>query len=279
MESKQKPVVYDYLDVCMFLQDYYHFRKSIKQGFSYETWADELSFRSRSFLRMMIVGKKKLTPIIVDSLAKSLFAEKEQQDYFYFLVQYSQSERVKDRHLFGQKMMHILKNRNQPTLIDGDTHFTSDPLYARLLSLFSYSDLEKNVPTLARILLQENATVEKALQALMTWGLVKKEVGGELWSSTVEMFKVPDNKGSHGIHEFHKKSLLEAIRAFDMPKNVRSFKSLLLPMAEEDFVLFNEMLNEFSKEQMARHNPKVYKGKRVYQANFNIYPVTVEMDQ
>lgn len=276
--SKIKPVVYDYLDVCLFLQDYYAYRKAVKQGFSYESGADELSFNSRSFLRMMILGKKKLTPNVIEALAHSLFPQKEQQDYFYYLVKYSQSKLVKDRHLFGQKMMQILKNHNQPMIIGGETSFTSDPIYARLLSLFSYSDVIKNVSSLSRLLDQSEEVVLSALQALEEWKLIKKDDEEGTWSSTVGIFKVADNKGNKNIHEFHRKSLLEAIQAFEKPVKVRTFKSLLLPMSEDDFNAFNEMLNDFSKEQMARHNPKVYKGKRVYQVNFNIYPVTEELD-
>ncbi len=287
--SKAKPKVYEYLDVGLFLQDYYQYRKAIRQGFSYEKWADELSFKSRSFLRMMVLGKKKLTPNLVESLAQTLFSQKEEQEYFFCLVKYSQASGVKERHIFGQKMMQILKNHNQPTLISGDDSFTSDPIYARLLSLFSYPDIEKSLQVLSQLISQDEEITLRALTSLESWGHIKKLAGGighdataaaELrWASNVGMFKVADNKGSKSIHQFHEKSLKEAIRAFEMPTSVRSYKSLLLPMTSEDFVVFNEMLNEFSKEQMARHNPREYRGKRVYQVNFNIYPVTEELPE
>ena len=105
---------------------------------------------------------------------------------------------------------------------------------------------------------------EISKKACRKWGLVRESPSGDSWESAATVFKVPDNKGS------------KAIQAFDLPVNVRTFKSLLLPMSEEDFKVFNEMLNEFSKEQMARYNPKTFHGKRVYQANFNIFPVTRE---
>jgi uncharacterized protein (TIGR02147 family) len=279
--SNAKPKVYEYLDVGLYLRDYYQYRKAIRQGFSYEKWADELSFKSRSFLRMMVLGKKKLTPKLVESLAETLFSQKEEQEYFFCLVKYSQASGVKERHIFGQKMMQILKNHNQPSIITGDESFTSDPIYARLLSLFSYPDIEKSVSVLSQLISQGEDVTLRALDSLESWGHIKKDLGAAdiRWSSSVGMFKVADNKGSKGIHKFHEKSLTEAIQAFEMPVSVRSYKSLLLPMSSEDFVVFNEMLNEFSKEQMARHNPKEYRGKRVYQVNFNIYPVTQELPE
>lgn len=54
----KKPNIFEYLDIISYLSDYYMYRKSIHSGFSYESWAAELELKSRSFLRMMVLGKK-----------------------------------------------------------------------------------------------------------------------------------------------------------------------------------------------------------------------------
>lgn len=222
----------------------------------------------------MVLKKKKLTPKVIEALMTSLCKNKEEQDYFFLLTKYSQSSSAKERNIFGQKMMLILKNYNQPTTIKEDLGFTSDPLYARLLSLFSYDDIQKNLKNLAALISRSEPETLKALASLEGWGLIKRNIDSDTWSSEVDLFKVPDKKGSKSIHLFHEKSLIEAIKAFDLPVEQRNFKSLLLPMNQEDYNSFIQTLEEFSKEQMARNNHKSYRGRRMFQVNFNIYPVT-----
>ncbi|MBO9668017.1 MAG: DUF4423 domain-containing protein [Bdellovibrio sp.] len=200
--KKAKPVVFEYLDAYQYLQDYYAFRKKLDAGFSYESWAVELNFNSRSFLRMMIYGKKKLTDKVV----------------------------------------------------------------------------EKTPVVLAAILKVSEEVLLEGLAVLHNLKLIELSTTGK-WSSQVDAFRVPDNKGSLNLRKFHEKSLREACQAFDYPKEVRRYKSLLLPMTLDDYEVFNHLLDDFAKEQMARHNPKTYSGRRLFQLNFNIYPVSESLEK
>lgn len=273
-----KPQVFDYLDAYQYLQDYYTFRKKIDAGFSYEAWASELNFNSRSFLRMMIQGKKKLTEKIVSALAQNSFATKDEQDYFFCLVKYTQAPALKERQIFGQKLVQILKHQSSAQVVSESEDFISNPLMPRLLSLFSYDDIAKNSASFSGVLGVSEEQVVRALEVLHNLSLIEQPQK-DVWVSKVIAFRVPDNKGSLNLRKFHEKSLEEALKAFDMPKEVRRYKSLLLPMTTEDYQTFNQMLDDFAKEQMARHNPKTYSGRRLFQLNFNIYPVSEHLGE
>ncbi|MBO9665440.1 MAG: TIGR02147 family protein [Bdellovibrio sp.] len=272
------PVVFDYLDLGLYLKDYYQYRKHLDKGFSYEAWAAELDFRSRSFLRMMIVGKKKLTPTVTESIQRKHFLSKEEQNYFFYLVKFSQATGVKEKQLYSQKMMQILRSLNNSQLIADSDDFISDPLLPRLLSLFSYDDVENSAPSFAKVLDVSQKRIEDALTILNKLGLIEQTATPQIWTSKVTTFKVPDSKGSLNLRKFHEKSLQEALHAFDLPNEVRSYKSLLLPMSPEDFSLFLQALDEFSGEQIIRHNVKDYVGKRLFQVNFNAYPVSEALE-
>lgn len=271
--SLKAPRIFDYLDLGLYMKDYYSYRKKVDLGFSYETWAAELEFNSRSFLRMMVVGKKKMTPRVVEALQRRNFATKDEQDYFFFLAKYTQAGSSKEKQLYSQKMMHLLRRQNHSLAIEDSNDFLSDPLLPRLLSLFSYEDVQKTMTSFARILGVSESHVATALCILEKLELIEELEESGKWVSKVIIFKVPDNKGSLNLRKFHEKSLQEALQAFDLPKATRSYKSLLLPMSEEEFSLFLQSLDEFSSEQMSRHNPRTYRGKRLFQINFNVYPV------
>ncbi|KYG64801.1 hypothetical protein AZI86_11390 [Bdellovibrio bacteriovorus] len=266
------PVVFDYLDVLAYLKAYYSFRKKNQKQFSYQTWSTELNFKSRSFLRMIVTGKKKVTPKLAESIAQNNFQTKAEKDYFHYLVKHSQSASARERDLYAQKMIELIRKQTRSEVIKDSDDFISHPILPRMLSLFSYKDFEPTATNFARVLNINIADTLVALELLQRMGLAKNE--GDRWLSHVVTFKVPDNFGSFNLTKFHEKSLAEAMKAFELPTEVRRYKSLLLPMDTEGLKKYFELLDNFSAEQMSRFNSATCQGKRVFQANFNIYPVT-----
>lgn len=278
MDSHQSkmPSVFDYLEVLFYLQDYYKFRKTNDKKFSYESWSLELNFKSRSFLRMMITGKKKISPKLVETFSKLNFATKGEEDYFHCMVKHSYAASAKDKQMYSQSMIQILKYRNQIEVIEDSSDFGSSPLFARLKTLLSFKDFERTTSEIARVMGVDLQTILLALSKLEQLDLVKKIVidGKEQWTTEIESFKVPDNKGSINLKEFHEKSLMDAIKAFSQPKELRSYRSLFLPMTDEGLQEFHKLLEDFANEQLVRYNTPDSKGKRVFQANFNIHAVS-----
>jgi uncharacterized protein (TIGR02147 family) len=273
--AKKDPVVFEYLDVLAYLQEYYAFRKSHDRGFSYENWSIELGFNSRSFLRMMVIGKKKVTPKFIESFCAKRFSSAQERDYFEYLVKYSQALGVKDRQAYGQKMIQIIRSQQPTHVIEDPKDFVSSPLLPRLFTLLSFEDLTPTAEVMAKLLGQSQEVVESALAILEKMNLVhRNEVEGVIvWKSLSSHFKVPDDYGSLNLFKFHETSLRDAIEAFEKPRELRRYKSLLLPMDEEGIKNFHTILDQFAAEQVARYRSETYQGKRMFQANFNIYPV------
>ncbi|WP_413561125.1 TIGR02147 family protein [Bdellovibrio sp. HCB209] len=266
------PQVLNYLDINLYLKDFYQYRKSIEEGFSYDAWAAELEMTNRSYLRQMVIGQKKLNQKTISLFAETYFQEPDLKEYFYCLVSYNQTKKSKDRHMFWQKMVEIIRKQARPQEIKTGDNFVSDPLLPRLLTLLVFEDLDRSEESLAKILGKTAEDIRRAIQALQHLELIEPD--GQQWRSVVEVFRVPDNKGSLDLIQFHTKSLQEALGAFDLPKETRRYKSVLLPMNDQEFDQFNGAMDEFSKEQMVRHNSKSYEMRRLYQVNFNIYPVS-----
>lgn len=269
------PIVFEYLDVLSYLQDYYSFRKRHSPRFSYEVWSSELGLNNRSFLRMLVMGKKKITVKFFESFSGQSLQTAEEKNYFDYLIRYSQAKNMKERQAYGQTLMSLLKGYQQVDLVEDYNDFVSDPLLPRLFALMSFEDVTMSVHSAAKMLNLSLQKAEAVLKGLQDLKLVESlQENGEIqWRATSSVFRVPDNFGSLNLMKFHTHSLQEAMQAFHLPKETRRYKSLLLPMDAQGMTEFNTLLDRFAAEQMVRFNSKTYAGKRMFQVNFNIYPV------
>lgn len=274
-KEKKAPSVFEYLSATSYLKDYYDYRKGLNSGFSYETWSDELGLKSRSFLRMMVIGKKRITEKLVEALCQNNFLTSQEREYFQCLVGYSQSGKSAEKEILGKRLIQIIKLQNKSSIIENPHDLISDPILPRMLSLFSYQDFNPSVENFARIFGLPSESVLRVLTTLEQMGLARKvDEKGTMWASEVITFKIPDRFGSMNMMQFHEVSLNEAIQAFHLPQETRKYKSLLLPMDADEYAKFNRLLDDFVAEQLANFNSKNAVGKRVYQANFNIHPTT-----
>ncbi|WP_373997691.1 hypothetical protein [Bdellovibrio bacteriovorus] len=97
------------MDASFFLRDLYNYRKKTEEGFSYETWAFELNFQHRSFLRQVVIGRRALTEATAQQIAHRLFTNPEEQRHFMILFHYSRSRTPQERQLFGQQLMQMCR--------------------------------------------------------------------------------------------------------------------------------------------------------------------------
>src|SRR5688500_15524072 len=99
-----KPNVKKYLNVFQFLQDYYQFRKSQELQFSYEIWAKQLGLTDKSYLRLIVLGKRPINTKVAEALGSKLDFSSDEQNYFFILIQYTQSRTREHKDVFGKKL-------------------------------------------------------------------------------------------------------------------------------------------------------------------------------
>lgn len=272
---EKQPLIFEYLDVFKFLQAYYQYRKERDKGFSFETWASEIKFSSRSYLRMVILGKKRVSPQFTERFCNAAgFTEKEAR-YFQILTKYSQAGIQAEKKVYGHELIQILKTVSDRSTINDVIEFLSKPLYARLLVLVGFDDLTPTTTTFARLLDRPVDEVANALQKLHELDLVtSNEMDNQIhWRTSHKKFDVPENIGSVPIMRFHEASLRDSIEAFRQPKELRRYRSLLLPLSEDELKEFNSLLEEFASQQLARFQSTSYSGRRLFQVNLNIFSV------
>lgn len=274
--SVSKPKVMEYLDLRLYLADYFAYRKNFDNGFSYEAWAQELGFKSRSYLRMIALGRKKATENFVEAFSCQVFDDERDKEYFHYLVLYSQAKRHRDRQLFGKKLVQILHRVNGQKEIESHYEFLADPCMSRLLVLLSFNDLERSPQQLSAILGRDEKYTKMALEKLEELGLAQRETANDRpsWKSVNIKFKVSSKFGDLGLRAFHESSLAGAMDAISLPPAVRRYRSLLVPLSEEELDEFFQAMDAFANEILMKFQSDSYRQRRLFQFNANIYPVT-----
>lgn len=273
--TRMMPLVFDYLDLSSYLQDYYEFRKQTSKDFSYDSWCSELEFnKNRSFLRLIALGKKKASPLFISAFCKKAFSSPQEEEYFRCLVNYSQAPNQRDRQAFGLRLTQILRVQMKSQVIENYENFVSSPFLPRLFTLLTFQDLHPVSKTFAKLLNCSDQQAREGLIILRDLGLAKEDAKTGLWKSTCERFKVSDQQGSQQLMSFHEQSMQDAVKAFHLPKQLRKYKALLLALSDSELDEFYEALDTFATSQVSRFTPSAYEGRRVFQINMNIHSVS-----
>jgi len=272
------PDVMTYLSVHQYLADLYRFRKTSERGFSYEAWARELGFKTKSFLHQIVLGQRAITPDTLLIFLAKLNLNDAEKEYFKYLVLYSKASSQEEKNLYGQKLISMIKSHYQQEEISHYYEFLATTLLPKLQTLLSFKDIDRRAEGIAKLLkvsLDEAAT---ALEKLQELGLARADEHGQ-WESQTKSFKVPDELGNSVILQYHEQSLHEAIQAMTYTSDLRRYKSLLMPLKPSEFQSFLGELQNFVRQSLNKYDVDSLHERRLYQVNFNIYAVSEEGDR
>lgn len=267
-----KPLVKKYLCAYQFLQDFYHFKKSENQSFSYAMWATQLGIRNKAYLRLMVLGERPISPDIATAMIGNLGLHDDDAEYFKVLIAYSQAKNTHEKDILGSRLVNLVRNDFQQETLSVTAEFLSHPLLPKLHSLLSFKDIKKDPSTLAGHLNVSVTEIENGLLRLRQLDLLKDEETGV--TITTPNFKVSDKFKDQGLKSFYENLFEGAKKAISLPQESRRFRSLFFAMNEEEIQEFNKRLDDFAKEILSRHDFSELGDRRLYQFHYNFYPLS-----
>jgi len=268
-----KPNISDYLDYRKFMIDSYNFKKRNTKKFSYSRWAEKAGFKSRSFLRLVMLGERSLSSDSIRDVAKALELNKQETEFFFNLVSFNQSENFKNREFYLSRLMKTNVAKKIVTIKDS-YRFLTNPLTPRVQILLAVSGIEKTPERLAKILRASVLQVNQALESLKSLGLAYLDETNQQWNTQTHKFSLPDSVGNIALQSFHQKSLDEAKNAMTLPSHTRHYSSVLLVLSESEYQALVKEYDDFEKSIMLKYSITDGKNKRVYQLNKNLIPVS-----
>jgi uncharacterized protein (TIGR02147 family) len=277
MEEMNQPVVFEFQDAALYLKEVYKFRKRGEPGFSYDKWAGEMGFKSRAYLRALILGEKPLSESLLPNFLQGLKLTEEETEYFTLLIRYSIAPTLELRKIYGRQMIGIWKTKLQSVEVKDVAEFLSDPLIPALFTYLSFDDASSDMATLAKDFSCTEDRLQKALRSLIWTRLIDGRVGpeGQVQYQTIEThFRVPSLPGHSSLKNFHVEGLKLAQKAAEMEPANRKMYSCFIALNDKQFQEAQELIQDFNQKLLALFEQDQLGGKKIYRLNQQLFPLS-----
>lgn len=266
--------VFDYTDYRILLGDLYKEKKDEWPSFSYRYICNKVGFASAGFFTNILNGKRNISDELIFKFAELFNFSRLETEFFELMVHYDQSKEIEQRKYYHNKMIASRKSAICELTAEQNEYFSTwyNVAIKELLNYFPFcGDYEALAKMISPPITQLQA--QNAVELLLKLNLIKRDN---------DQFIVTDKTVTTGlqtslasIHHFQRATLdlaRTAIERFD--KNDRSISTLTLNVSCSQFKAIEEKLAEFRLEllEMAKNDPEC--SERVYQFNFQIFPLT-----
>lgn len=279
------PKLSEALDYRFYLSAFYdhkrHLSKRELRPYNYAVFSAAADIKSPNYLKLIIEGKRNLSPEMAAKFSKALGHNKDQAEEFRILVEYNQATDPAQRNLQLKALTELrVKNQIQNGEIDPKA-FTRVPnwvtwvLYAILDQQgvsFKIDDLRKTLRGKA-----SNEEIETAVKALVHSGeVVVDDVTGQLTkvhSSNENLEDIPVSL----IRKIQSQLMFLGLESlFHDGPNEREFGTLTLALTKTEFEELKFKLRQLRKQTYKDNAIKrlTSKGERVYQMNLQLFPIS-----
>lgn len=276
-ENNEKKVevvdIYKFIDYRKYLIEIYNSKKRNNLRFSYTTWGIKAGYKSRSYIRLVVTGKRNITLDSAMKIIPTLKIGKKEQRYFLSLINFNQALNLSQKELYWNE---VLRNRQQNihecSTILNTYKFLSSHRCPQLQVLTSLDDIDRSIPGLSKALDLKYDETREYLEILKTLGLVELEDGQ--WIAKNSDFKVKNDMNNIALKMFHKKSLNVAIDSLETDATTRHYRSMLMPLSSEEHSQIVNEIEQFAVYLQAKYGSSSGSRKRLYQLNVNNIPIS-----
>ena len=271
------PKVFDYLDFRKYLQAFYDYEKSRNPRFSHRFITVKVGATSSGWFSDLIKGRIRLSTTHFSNLVKFLGLGDKETDYFEVLVAFTQAGSNQEKLRYFDKMLSF-REVQWDLLGKEKFEFYSNWYYAAVREILFYLDFTDDYKQLASTL-RPSITEHQARNAIRTLEklhLIQKNGDGYYKPTSSNIKKDPDIK-TVLLMRYHLKNLElagEALKGFS--KEVRDISAITVGLTVQGFQKATQEVQALRKKLLALE--KSGEGpRRIYQSNFQIFPVTEEM--
>ena len=266
--------VLNYVDYRLFLRDYYLERKSNNKTYSYQLMADRAGFKSKSFLKLVIDGKKNLSRESIKKLTTLLKLNGKHLSYFQDLVEYNQASSHEMREYLFKRLSEY-RSENARKLIQKDCYdFYSQWYHNTIRELVTQVDFKEDYEWLSRQLIPKITANEakRSVSLLLSLGFLKKS--GKIYQQTDPIITTGDEVLSRAVKEFHEQNsrlIREAVEKFS--KTQRDISCVVLGLSDKGFGEVKKEIQKFRKTLLDIASRDASQCA-VYHVNCQLFPTT-----
>ena len=266
--------VFSYQDFRSFLKDFYRERRQKDRKFSIRFFARRAGLRSQNYLKVVMDGRRSLTPRNMPKFVKGLGLDTSQAEYFEALVNLNQARDVVERRQYLDRVLHLQKKKAALTLTGAQLDFFSSWHHIVIFEMACQENFKAN-PEWISHRLRGKITAKQAAESLETMirtGILRYVEGGKLVPVAAQIASSEDVPQEQ-LRKLHDSFIEKATQALHMEgPGSRDIKSLTIGLTPEQVPVFRKKVEEFQRELNTFFSNG--KGTDVYQFNMQFFKLT-----
>lgn len=270
-ETQSKISLFEYMDVHLFLQNYYKIQKTINARFSYTKWAEQLGLTNKTILRMMLQKKRSISPKSVSAFQINLNLNEFEKSYFETLVHYSQAKNSLQKQAYGSVLIKIQRQNFNQQIFSADGGILFDVYGPLVLTIINSVEKPISVYEIQQHCGLEDSKLTALLDRLTEAKMISCD--SNLYFSSYSTFKIPDQFAHPDLKAFYKYWFKKASEAINLPFEVRRFRSLQIALTQDEFDEVVQHTNEFATGLLSKVQNHSMDDRKLYLLNTALFPI------
>lgn len=181
------PLISKYSCYRHFLKDFFNYKKSLKNSFSYRQFSQMVGLKSPNYLQLVIQGKRNLTLSTADSVAKAMKLKPTEAKYFVALVAQDSAETVDEKRRAEKLVFQTARHMQTRFAELNQNELFKKWYHPAVRELAQLKDFEPSGEYISRKLsgLISPVEAEQSLKLLIELGLLKVEDGKYIVADSV----------------------------------------------------------------------------------------------
>jgi uncharacterized protein (TIGR02147 family) len=272
------PNIYNYLNYRKFLGDFYKERKTHNPRYSFQSLADQAGFKSKSYLKLVMDGKKNLTGPSLKKINKALKLSEKSFSYLKDLVAFNQLKDASRADPYFARLSGYSARNKAKQLRQGQYEYLAQWYHSTIREAVTMPGFNGDYKALGKTL-QPPVPVRKvkhSVELMQKLGLIKKE-GGRFVQNDA-LITTGNEAQALAVKNFHLQNLKMAGAAINLwPAPMRDVSCLVLGLSDaglrtvkQEIQLFRKRLLEIAGADQGQQG--------VYHVGFNLFPTYRKKD-
>ena len=267
-------VVFDYADYHDYLRDWIEDRKRRGLVVSYQWLASRMGLKSRSFLRLVSLGEKDLSPAAALKLSQAMGHTVREEEYFVILVALNNSGDLDEKNHHLARLAKVARPARKTMISVQQYDLFNKWFVIPVWELVTLVDFRGDWKFLSQQLDPPITPAEAkyAVELLRELGLIEPK--GDLYVQKDPTLTTQEELRSQSVRRFQEATMELAQQALSRhPPTRRHISTLTLGVDETGFLKIVERIRSFREElvNIAQQHEAV---DRVFQFNLQFFPLS-----
>lgn len=266
--------VFDYVDYHVFLRDWIEARRELRPSYSYQVLANRAGLKSRSSLRLVVIGEQDLSPSSIARLGNAMDLDEAEMECFVALTAFNNAKDPAEREYYHQRWKKQKRLARSPALssqyysLFGKWYIL--PVW-ELVACFPFAgDFAELGNRLDPRISPEEARY--ALNVLLELDLL--EAAGDRYAQKQSTLLTKEQLTSPTVRAYQLQTLALVPRALEeVPQDRRHIGTLTIGLDADGWKTLTGLVQEF-RQKVVHLASEIESVDRVYQINLQTFPLT-----